>query len=109
MNPALSVARKATAAAISSGCAKRPMGTLERYSFSLSLPGGLLARKSSVSVGPGATAFAVAVRCQFDCHRPRQALQRTLGCSVARSKWQSSRDKTRNTDDATKARFAHGR
>lgn len=34
-------------------------GTPERYRFSPSLPGALLARNSSVSVGPGATVFTV--------------------------------------------------
>ena len=51
MNPALSLARKTIAAAISSGQAKRAIGTLARYCLSLSPPFGLFSRNNSVSVG----------------------------------------------------------
>ena len=63
MNPLCSDSRNVIAEAISWGCPRRPIGTLARYRASPSLPGGLLARNSSVSVGPGATAFTVTPLC----------------------------------------------
>jgi type IV secretory pathway protease TraF len=59
MNAAVLLARNAIAAATSLGCANRRMGTLLKYRASPSLPCGLFERNSSVSVGPGAMAFAV--------------------------------------------------
>src|SRR5258708_33904533 len=56
---AVSAARKAIAAATSWVRASRPIGTLARQRASPSPPFGLLAHHKSVSVGPGATAFAV--------------------------------------------------